>query len=59
MKYCQLNNGDVLNVWSDNEDEKTMLVYPLDLNFDAEVDVAELVDYKDIKKTSDQLSDLK
>jgi hypothetical protein len=57
MRYCQLNDGTVCNVWSDNQDEKTMSVYPLNSNFDAEVNVCDTVKYSDIQKTGNNLSD--
>lgn len=57
MKYCQLNDGTMWNVWSDNQDEKTMSVYPINTEFDAEVNVCDTVEYSDIKKSGDNLSD--
>jgi len=48
--YVKLKNGLIYIVWSDNEEEKTMYVYPLseEHSFDAELDQLSTIKYSDI-----------
>ena len=48
--YVKLNDGRVMVVWSDNTDEKTMHGYPMDREFDWDVewDTCEMWNYDDI-----------
>lgn len=51
--YCLLKDGRQMVVWSDNTDEKTMHVYPIEdlSNFDASHQYFTKVDYSDIVRT--------
>lgn len=57
MQLCQLKDGSIHNVWSDNVDEKTLSIYALEKDFDVEVDVADTVNYSDVEKTGDDLAE--
>ena len=52
--YVVLKDGRTMVLWSDNEDEKTMQVYPLEKQhtFDVEVDSCETVQYADVETIS-------
>ena len=49
--FCKLKSGEVVGIWSDNFDdnEKTMHVFPMDQDFDAEWDICDIVKYDEIE----------
>jgi len=48
--YVKLKDGRIVIIWSDNTEEETMHVYPVDMDppFDIEVDSCEMVNYDDV-----------
>lgn len=51
--YCKLKDGREMVVWSDNTDEETMHVYPVQdlIRYDAEYQMYEEVKYSDVLRT--------
>lgn len=50
--FVELKDGRTMVLWSDNENEKTMQVYPLakQHTFDVEIDNCETVSYADVNQ---------
>ncbi|KKL06849.1 hypothetical protein LCGC14_2591900 [marine sediment metagenome] len=55
--YVKLKNGEIWILWSDNVEEETMHVYPLDRkdNWDVEWDKCTEINYSDIEMTDTNL----
>ena len=56
--FCRTTKGDVFQVWSDNTEEKTVNVYPLDEVFDMHSTVTDEIPYSDIAKMSGDVNQL-
>lgn len=58
--YCKLKNGDVVIIWSNNIEEKTILAYPIEQEdeFDIEWDYLTEYKYSEVDRTDTNLSNL-
>lgn len=50
LRKVLLNDNRIMCIYSDNTEEKTLNVYPENLNFDPEVNVTEEVRYSQIQQ---------
>jgi len=58
MSYAKLKNGEIVKVWSDNEEEKTINYYPIDEDFDPEFTITSECPHSDIVKRYSSLLEL-
>jgi hypothetical protein len=54
--YCKNKAGKIFKVWSDNTEEETMNVYPVEEHFDAESTNTLLFKYSEIEKVDTNLA---
>lgn len=55
MAYCKTKSGNIFKIWSDNEDEETMHVYPADEQYYADSTNCEIIPYSEISATDSNI----
>jgi len=53
--YLKTKSGNIFKVWSDNQKDETMDVYPYNENFDIESTVLTTIPYSNIKQLDSNL----